>query len=50
MDEKKLEEIFWQKIEAEEKIEPKDWMPADYRKNLIRQISIKSIKINDLNI
>ncbi len=39
MDEKQLEEIFWQKIEAEEKIEPKDWMPADYRKNLIRQIS-----------
>ncbi len=30
---------FMQKIEAEEKIEPKDWMPADYRKNLIRQIS-----------
>lgn len=39
MDEKKLEEIFWQKIEAEEKIEPRDWMPDDYRKNLIRQIS-----------
>ncbi len=33
------EKIFWQKIEAEEKIEPKDWMPDDYRKNLIRQIS-----------
>ena len=30
---------FMEKIEAEEKIEPKDWMPADYRKNLIRQIS-----------
>ncbi len=30
---------FLEKIEAEEKIEPKDWMPADYRKNLIRQIS-----------
>lgn len=28
-----------EKIEAEEKIEPKDWMPAAYRKNLIRQIS-----------
>ena len=39
MNEKQLEELFWQKIEAEEKIEPKDWMPADYRKNLIRQIS-----------
>ena len=33
------EEKFWHKIEAEEKIEPKDWMPDDYRKNLIRQIS-----------
>lgn len=32
------EEQFWAKIEAEEKIEPKDWMPEDYRKNLIRQI------------
>ncbi len=39
MDEKQLEEIFWDKIEKEEKIEPKDWMPEDYRKNLIRQIS-----------
>lgn len=39
MDEAKQEEIFWKKIEAEEKIEPKDWMPEDYRKNLIRQIS-----------
>ncbi|WP_349607422.1 1,2-phenylacetyl-CoA epoxidase subunit PaaA [Halomonas sp. H10-9-1] len=27
------------KIKAEEKIEPKDWMPEKYRKNLIRQIS-----------
>lgn len=39
MSEKKLEELFWQKIENEEKIEPRDWMPDDYRKNLIRQIS-----------
>ena len=39
MDQTKQEEIFWKKIEAEEKIEPKDWMPDDYRKNLIRQIS-----------
>ena len=30
---------FYRKIENEEKIEPKDWMPEDYRKNLIRQIS-----------
>jgi len=34
-----LEARFLRKIEAEEKIEPKDWMPDDYRKNLIRQIS-----------
>jgi ring-1,2-phenylacetyl-CoA epoxidase subunit PaaA len=33
------EQIFQAKIEAEEKIEPKDWMPEAYRKNLIRQIS-----------
>ncbi len=33
------EENFMRKIEAEEKIEPKDWMPDGYRKNLIRQIS-----------
>lgn len=30
---------FQQRIDAEEKIEPKDWMPEKYRKNLIRQIS-----------
>lgn len=34
-----LEHRFNQKIEREEKIEPKDWMPEDYRKNNIRQIS-----------
>ncbi len=34
-----LEENFEVKIQAEEKIEPKDWMPEGYRKNLIRQIS-----------
>ena len=33
------EENFMRKIEAEDKIEPKDWMPDAYRKNLIRQIS-----------
>ncbi|MGB1009770.1 MAG: 1,2-phenylacetyl-CoA epoxidase subunit PaaA [Thiolinea sp.] len=33
------EENFMRKIEAGEKIEPKDWMPDAYRKNLIRQIS-----------
>jgi ring-1,2-phenylacetyl-CoA epoxidase subunit PaaA len=34
-----LEARFQQKIDAEEKIEPKDWMPDAYRKTLIRQIS-----------
>lgn len=30
---------FQQRIDAEIKIEPKDWMPEKYRKTLIRQIS-----------
>jgi ring-1,2-phenylacetyl-CoA epoxidase subunit PaaA len=30
---------FQKRIDAEEKIEPKDWMPEKYRQNLIRQIS-----------
>ncbi|XVJ67561.1 MAG: 1,2-phenylacetyl-CoA epoxidase subunit A [Lacibacter sp.] len=34
-----LEKQFQQKIEAEVKIEPKDWMPDAYRKTNIRQIS-----------
>ena len=29
---------FQARIDAGEKIEPKDWMPAGYRKTLIRQI------------
>jgi ring-1,2-phenylacetyl-CoA epoxidase subunit PaaA len=33
------QEIFDQKIEQEIRIEPKDWMPDDYRKMLIRQMS-----------
>lgn len=33
------EVIFQDKVDQEVKIEPKDWMPADYRKTLIRQIS-----------
>ncbi len=36
--ENNLEE-FQNKIDRGEKIEPKDWMPEDYRKNLIRMIS-----------
>jgi len=30
---------FEQKIEAEIKIEPRDWMPDAYRKTLVRQVS-----------
>jgi len=33
------EEIFERKIEEEIRIEPKDWMPEEYRKMLIRQMS-----------
>jgi len=35
----KLEAKFQAKIDAEIKIEPKDWMPEKYRKTLVRQIS-----------
>ncbi|MEP6926529.1 MAG: 1,2-phenylacetyl-CoA epoxidase subunit PaaA [Ginsengibacter sp.] len=34
-----LQKIFDDKVSQEIKIEPKDWMPDDYRKTLIRQIS-----------
>ncbi len=37
--EKSLEEQFEEKIANEIRIEPKDWMPDQYRKTLIRQIS-----------
>lgn len=37
-DAKRLEE-FQAKIDAEEKIEPKDWMPDDYRQHLVRQMT-----------
>ena len=33
------EKYFQEQIDAEKKIEPKDWMPNDYRKHLIRQMS-----------
>jgi ring-1,2-phenylacetyl-CoA epoxidase subunit PaaA len=39
MSTQELETIFDSKVEKEIKIEPKDWMPDNYRKNLIRQIS-----------
>jgi len=35
----RLNEIFQSKIDNDIKIEPKDWMPDEYRKTLIRQIS-----------
>src|SRR6476659_3913215 len=34
-----MEKIFQDKIDAEVRIEPKDWMPEKYRQTLIRQIS-----------
>ncbi|HFA50845.1 MAG TPA: 1,2-phenylacetyl-CoA epoxidase subunit A [Bacteroidetes bacterium] len=34
-----LEKEFQARIDRDEKIEPKDWMPEAYRKTLIRQIS-----------
>lgn len=34
-----LAEAFQDRIDAEEKIEPRDWMPDAYRKTLVRQIS-----------
>jgi ring-1,2-phenylacetyl-CoA epoxidase subunit PaaA len=39
LDEAALEQRFLARVDAEEKIEPKDWMPARYRNTLIRQIS-----------
>lgn len=39
MKEQQLEKEFQAKIDAEVKIEPKDWMPEKYRQTLIRQIS-----------
>ena len=34
-----LEQRFQAKVDADERIEPKDWMPDAYRQTLIRQIS-----------
>lgn len=39
MDQNDLLEKFQQYIDTEEKIEPKDWMPDEYRTHNIRQIS-----------
>ncbi|WP_368185057.1 1,2-phenylacetyl-CoA epoxidase subunit PaaA [Aestuariibius sp. HNIBRBA575] len=37
-DDSEMAQAFQARIDAGEKIEPKDWMPAGYRKTLIRQI------------
>ena len=34
-----LQHRFQARIDAEQRIEPKDWMPEAYRRNLVRQIS-----------
>src|SRR6185312_15891289 len=34
-----FEKIFQDKVDADSRIEPKDWMPDAYRKTLIRQMS-----------
>jgi ring-1,2-phenylacetyl-CoA epoxidase subunit PaaA len=34
-----LDRRFQAKIDADDKIEPKDWMPEGYRKTLVRQVS-----------
>lgn len=39
LNEVELEAAFQSRIDSEQKIEPKDWMPEGYRKNLIRQMS-----------
>lgn len=39
MNEKQLEDNFNKKIDNDVRIEPKDWMPDNYRKTLIRQMS-----------
>lgn len=38
-EEAKLRAAFQARIDAEEKIEPRDWMPEEYRRTLVRQIS-----------
>jgi ring-1,2-phenylacetyl-CoA epoxidase subunit PaaA len=38
-DDKQRNDAFQARVDAEERIEPRDWMPEKYRKTLIRQIS-----------
>src|SRR3954471_910744 len=39
MESKNFEDVFEAKLAKNEMVEPKDWMPENYRKTLIRQIS-----------
>lgn len=39
MTEEEKEKQFQQRIDAGEKIEPRDWMPEAYKQTLLRQIS-----------
>jgi ring-1,2-phenylacetyl-CoA epoxidase subunit PaaA len=39
METKNFEDVFEAKLAKNEMVEPKDWMPENYRKHLIRQIS-----------
>ena len=39
MSQEELQKHFDDKIEADIRIEPKDWMPENYRKTLIRQMA-----------
>src|ERR1700678_3956502 len=38
MGEQERAHIFQDKVDREVRIEPKDWMPEDYRKALVRQV------------
>jgi len=40
----RLEQRFQARVDAEEKIEPKDWMPDGYRQTLIRQIPARALR------
>ncbi len=37
--EKEFQQNFQKRLDQEQKIEPKDWFPKEYRKNLLRQMS-----------
>ena len=39
MDDSERERRFQARIDAGEKIEPKDWMPESYRRQLVRMMS-----------